>query len=117
MGYSTLYKLHTIPALAYSEINDLLKYFDGEALEPDPFAVLAEPEVLFGDSCKWYEHNDDMKKVSKKHPDVVFILDGEGEESGDVWRKFYKNGKVAVWRPHIEPPEYTPDVFKTLPKE
>jgi hypothetical protein len=45
------------------------------------------------DGCKWYDHDDDFLKFSKSFPDWLFILKGEGEESGDVWKKYYLNGK------------------------
>ena len=38
-----------------------------------------------------------MLKLSLEFPEYVFILDGEGEESGDIWRSFYKNGKMYTW--------------------
>lgn len=47
-----------------------------------------------GDSCKWYEHDDDMLRFSKLYPDATFVLSGEGEEAGDVWKTYYKNGKM-----------------------
>lgn len=47
----------------------------------------------FGDSCKWYRHDEDMKRISRKYPDTIFILEGKGEESGDIWKKYYLNGK------------------------
>lgn len=47
-----------------------------------------------GEPCKWYKHDEHMTALSKKFPDVVFVLDGEGEETGDMWRKFFKNGEV-----------------------
>ncbi len=43
---------------------------------------------------KWYEHEGDFKKVSKEFPHILFTLDGEGEESGDVWRKYFMGGKM-----------------------
>lgn len=45
------------------------------------------------DSTKWYDRDKDMKAFSLKYPDVLFKLNGEGEESGDIWNTYYKNGK------------------------
>jgi len=47
----------------------------------------------FDDDCKWYEEPNDMKLISKRYPNVLFTLNGEGEESFDIWVKYYKNGK------------------------
>ena len=41
---------------------------------------------------KWYDHDDEMKRLSKHFPDVVFILKGDGEDSDDRWVTYYKNG-------------------------
>jgi len=46
-----------------------------------------------GDSCKWYGHHDEMLAISKKYPDALFTLHGEGEETGDIWTKYYRAGK------------------------
>ena len=43
---------------------------------------------------KWYQHNEDMKKISEKYKNVVFKLHGNGEEGGDIWEAYYKNGKM-----------------------
>lgn len=42
----------------------------------------------------WYEHEEDMKKFSEKYPTLLFTLHGTGEETGDLWRAYFKNGKV-----------------------
>ncbi len=41
---------------------------------------------------KWYDHEREMIEFSKKHPNLEFILTGEGEERDDVWKKYFKNG-------------------------
>lgn len=50
----------------------------------------------FDDTTKWYSHEDDMRAISKEYPGVVFILSGEGEESGDIWRKYFCEGKMQT---------------------
>lgn len=48
------------------------------------------------DTAKWYDHEDSMKALSKAFPSVLFTLNGEGEESGDLWNKYFLNGKMQV---------------------
>jgi hypothetical protein len=46
------------------------------------------------DDLKWYQHDEEMRQFSKKFSTAVFTLSGFGEESGDVWVKYYHNGKL-----------------------
>lgn len=88
MGYYTKYSLEIIPN-DYDANLELL-------LESESFCEYS-PLISFmcgSRESKWYEHDDDMKKLSSKFPDKLFILSGHGEEDGDIWRKYYKNGKV-----------------------
>jgi len=48
------------------------------------------------ESCKWYNHEIAIKEFSKKHPDTIFKLSGVGEESPDLWVKYFKDGKMQV---------------------
>ena len=48
------------------------------------------------DCIKWYDHEEHMKEVSLKFPDQLLVLEGDGEEQGDQWKAYYKNGKVQV---------------------
>lgn len=46
-----------------------------------------------GESCTWYDYKEELIELSKAFPDIVFYLSGEGEESGDVWKHYFKAGK------------------------
>ena len=61
------------------------------------------------DNVKWYDHSKDMKEFSKAIPDVLFIVEGHGEEADDLWKKYYLNGKeqVAVARMTYDPFDFT----------
>lgn len=57
-------------------------------------------------NSKWYQHVPEMVEVSKKWPDVLFTLEGVGEESGDMWIKYFKNGKVQICPAVLTYPEF-----------
>jgi len=110
MWYQTTFHIKAIdlkpaldrPILNKSFFNSLELYgVDVESRKDGRFAIGD------GESYKWREHEEDLCEVSSQYTDVVFILDGEGEQTGDVWRKFFLNGKlVHSWSPTIEPPEW-----------
>lgn len=53
------------------------------------------------DHAKWYEWEEHLLSISKKLPEIKFILDGEGEEAGDIWRAYIYQGKCEVARAKI----------------
>lgn len=65
-------------------------------------------DSFFSDGLKWYDWEEDMKRVSFSFPNVVFILTGRGEEYDDLWRGFFYKGR-SFYSPakiiYDEPPE------------
>ena len=62
---------------------------------------------------KWYERESDMRKVSRRHPEAVFTLRGEGEDPGDRWVEYHQNGRIQVERlPEWTPPPFDPAKLK-----
>lgn len=47
-------------------------------------------------SAKWYDHEDDMRLLSSKFPDIVFWLSGHGDDYEDIWQKFFVGGKMQA---------------------
>jgi hypothetical protein len=62
--------------------------------------------------CKWYDHEKDLKEFSLKHPKVLFTLDGEGKENGDIWKLYVKNGKSQRAKAEMKFPDYDPEKMK-----
>jgi hypothetical protein len=58
------------------------------------------------ESVKWYQHDDHMRLLSKKHPSILFTLRGEGESPGDLWVKYYRGGKMQECKAKIVYPEF-----------
>jgi hypothetical protein len=105
MGYYTRHSLKVIDKSGYEIDSALVPEFDLENLDGN-YSV---QDLISGnaDSSKWYSHNKEMVELSKSFPEYLFILDGDGEEVGDVWREFYRNGKTYRWElPKIVRPDF-----------
>lgn len=113
MGYYTAYFLEVSEA-------------DGSALEinaeRDLIVLLREQneeaEYCLADDgdCaeqgKWYDHEADLSAFSAVHSGVLFTLSGEGEESGDLWVKYFQDGKVQYEKANIRFAEFDPAKLK-----
>lgn len=82
MGYYTTHKLEIISG------NDYVTDYEKEIAEVSGYS---RP---FEDSHKWYDHEEHMREYSKRHPNTIFKVIGEGEDSSDLWHEYYKNGKM-----------------------
>jgi len=82
MGKCAEEVLKYIPNSIDNEINDYIK-------KSDFYDV-------FEEGCKWYEHETDCLNLSRNFPTVLFTLYGDGENKGDIWLKYFYNGKVQT---------------------
>lgn len=102
----------TLSSFSTKKLLKAMELYEGDAVwysEND-----GECSLFGGEGAKWYDHEIEMIESSKNHPDTVFVLDGMGEDSGDVWRKFYFNGRSLVWRPDDKKPELEPIIMDAL---
>jgi len=65
---------------------------------------------LFNNSVmmSWYTHESDVRCISMRFSHAIFILDGEGADYGNKWRKYFKAGKMQLAETRIEFDEYDP---------
>ena len=96
MGYYTSHRLTIVSG------NDEVTDYAAEISKASNYDNCFDCEI------KWYDHREKMIDYSKKHPNVLFLLEGEGEESGDQWKEYYQNGKVQRCNAIITFEEYNP---------
>ena len=75
----------------------LIGYVFNEAPWVDSHGVI---EYYSDDATKWYDHDDDIKRISALFPNAVFKLHGEGDDCGDIWDTYYYNG-VMEYCPYV----------------
>ena len=57
---------------------------------------------IFKYEHKWYDYKNHMSILSKEFPSSLFIVEGEGEASGDVWIKIFQNGNYIELKPGFQ---------------
>jgi len=100
MSYDTRFNLDTYKArVNINEILEKEKNFEGlnYAIDSDGSSI---------DRVKWYTHEDDMKKLSKKYSNIIFVLEGVGQDDQDIWIKYFKDSKMQVCKAKITFDEY-----------
>ena len=104
MGYYTNYTLTVIEEgdERIDEITEAMQEFEPKYGEGWLFDVYCGD----ADNSKWYEHEEEMRTFSSMFPTAVFKLGGEGEEPGDLWKKYFKNGKMQECLAEITFPPY-----------
>lgn len=91
MGYQTSYQLEWTPR--DDAINQkIADYIAGN----EDMSYALETDGSTSESRKWYDNEDDMRKMSREIQGILFTLSGEGEESGDIWKAYFRDGKMQL---------------------
>lgn len=107
MGYNTRYKLEVVDDQGRG---DMLIAALRESFEYAAFTL--SPSGAPSEASSWYEHEENLREFSQNHPLCLFILSGEGEESGDIWKKYFLNGKCQKAKAEIKFAEFDPRRLK-----
>ena len=63
--------------------------------------MLEDIDAIMGDNgmssfesvnAKWYSYDEDIRTLSLKYPDIVFRVNGDGEDPSDLWQEFWRAG-------------------------
>ena len=60
----------------------------------------------FSEAMKWYTFEADIKAISLQFPKVMFTVEGHGEEQGDQWMAYVKNGKMQMCKAVVTYPPF-----------
>jgi hypothetical protein len=121
MGYDTYFALHIEVANEHTPAGQArLKEVEDALHERGRDDELARAYAPFGyndDTMRWYDHDDDCQAFSRQFPDIVLGLRGEGEDSEDLWMKFYHDGEIQGGQAEIIYPRcpFTPSATVTEP--
>jgi hypothetical protein len=106
MGYRTRYNLEIFKNKSDASEAEVKEKLLKLLANYDVLDYAIDEDLDGCDSVKWYEHNNNMKEISKELKDVVLKLRGVGGENGDIWDKYYLNGKVQKCNAEIVIPEF-----------
>lgn len=75
-------------------------------------ALIIDVEDMNSESMKWYDWEKDMQRLSTFSDNIVWVIDGDGEDNGDIWRFYYKGGRRQNAYARIEYDDYAEDLLK-----
>jgi hypothetical protein len=99
MGYDTTYTITVEPAQYNAAVRQRIAEVSGygdDVTDPD-----------YGFTCKWYEHENDMRAVSAEFPFALITVMGAGEEQPDLWCMYCVNGVTEKVEAEITYPPMT----------
>ena len=53
-------------------------------------------QFQYHEPIKWYDHENDLCEISSGSKDLIIKVEGFGDETGDIWIKYFHNGKLQV---------------------
>lgn len=80
------YTTATIPCITRTGLED-------EIEKMNVFDSDGDIEYGYYANAKWYDWEEDMCLLSKRFPELLFCLHGEGEGSDDLWDAYFFEGK------------------------
>ena len=119
MGYYTDYTLTASICVTTSEGYTLssiphiiLVGLEDEIEKMNVFDGGGDIEYGYHANAKWYDWEEDMCLLSKRFPELLFCLRGEGETGDDLWDAYFINGKIHYCPAVITYDDFDPSKLK-----
>lgn len=94
MGYYTKFDLDVISG--QSDPVELERFYQDQGNDKTFGSYDLPLDLNDSEPMKWYDWKKDMEALSMDYPNVLLVLSGEGEESGDIWKSYFMNGQSQV---------------------
>lgn len=104
MGYYTDFHLDYRGELPKKELLTSFEKITDYSLEDYPYLT----------GVRWYDHLDDMVTLSKLYPKVLFTLNGNGEDTEDLFTYYFFNGEYSGGFAEIIYPSVDPSFEATV---
>lgn len=109
MGYDTYFTIRMEgPEEAKSKVIKEFRKMDtpGFFIQHAKDDYEAQETLNAGFEAHWYDAEEDCKKIARKNPDVLIIVNGAGEDRDDIWEarfkgKLFEEAKAIVKGPDI----------------
>lgn len=112
MGYETSYELRMYDSASMAPVDDVLAESIRDALAWATSDTTADYAITYFHEMKWYDHHQAMLWLSSRYPAVLFELTGYGEDTDDIWRKYYHRNMWCGGKATIVFPKYDADGLK-----
>lgn len=110
MGYYTNYKL-SVTGFENAEAAEFFEFklhkltqYSGWDIDTIPTKNGYEMEATLNE-VKWYDWQSNLEEITRQNPHLNIIVDGVGEEPGDIWRARVQNGVTKRVQATISFPE------------
>lgn len=108
MGYNTRYRLTTV----YHEAASPVEVVEAFVKSSDDASYCLSPNGDSNERGTWYGHEAELIALSRRHPHLLFVLNGWGEEAGDVWVKYFHNGRMQTEKASLQLGGFDPAKLK-----
>lgn len=90
MGYYSDFEIRAEGYTSENDLNGIAELLEG--ISGYSFETYGDGVLHSGDRFKWYDHADDLARLSESYPDTVFEMRIVGEDS-ELWQVYAMNGK------------------------